>query len=311
MSIVSYTLTFMMEISSYNLSWQGFTNCFTTAFKNLKEDGNFSDITLVCDQNKQLKVHKIIIGACSSFFRNILVGLPAGHLYFYVDGVTFEDLKAAINFMYIGHTEVEKDNLDNFIKVCKKLEIEGLSEPNIATNAEEKVSPGKKITKEEKETACEVDINDMFEKDLDDTEIFENKVKVEVEDEATVPDFKYKKAVIDGERKFICTTCDYTSTYKAHLKNHFQSKHLHIKYPCDQCNYSSGHTSDLAKHKRFKHDQHRAHQCEDCDYKAFDRSGLKNHVMRKHGGMNKDNVDLSTTENKEIIKTNEEIKENI
>ena len=198
--------------------------------------------------------------------------------------------------MYLGHTEVEKDNLDNFIKVCKKLEIEGLAESNIPknveTNLDEQPLSEERIIKEENE-AFELDNNDAAEENLNETEIVEKKAKQE--DDAPAKDFKYEKAVIDGERKFICTSCDYSSTYKAHLKHHFQSKHLHIKYPCDQCNYSSGHTSDLAKHKKFKHDQHRAHQCEDCDYKAFDRAGLKNHVMRRHGSNNKQ-MELSNKE---------------
>jgi len=300
----------VMEISSYNLAWQGFTNCTTSAFKNLQEDEHFSDITLICEQNKKLKVHKIIISACSSFFRNILVDLPPGHLYLFVDGVGYEDLAAAIKFMYNGHTLVQKDNLDEFIKVCKKLEIEGLSEPDMPTNTlekdatrkrkKEKDSPKKK---EYKEDSSEEDIGDMLEESMKEGEMLEESVKLE--DDAQVPDFKYRRELIDGERKFICEICDYTSTYKAHLKNHFNSKHLHIKYPCDQCNYSSGHTSDLAKHKKFKHDQIRSHKCEDCDYKAFDKSGLKNHVMRKHGGLNKES-ELSTDQDMSINEVKEE-----
>ena len=285
-----------MEISSYNLTWQGFTNCTTQAFKNLKEDEQFSDITLVCGDNRRLKVHKIIISACSSFFRNILVELPQGHLYLYVDGVAFDDLKAAINFMYDGHTLVQKENLDEFIQVCKKLEVEGLCEPDKPINEE----LDKKNTLEDKQEVekfednsegmeeASGDVSHVLEENSDEPEGISENVKVE--NDAKVPEFNfnYKRELIDGERKFICTVCGYSSLYKAHLKNHYQSKHLNIKYPCDQCNYSSGHTSDLAKHKRFKHDQVRAYKCDVCDYKAFDKTGLRNHATRRHSRFNKD-----------------------
>merc|ERR1712215_362156 len=116
-----------MEISSYNLLWPNFTTYLTTSFKNLSDNDTFSDITLLCEKNKELKAHKAILAACSQFFSSILSSLPSQHTYFYVDGVSYQDLKDVISFMYLGQVCVEKESLDTFMAVCKKLGILGLS----------------------------------------------------------------------------------------------------------------------------------------------------------------------------------------
>ena len=65
------------------------------------------------------------------FFRNILASLPQTPCHLYIDGVSYEDLRNALRFMYLGEVQVEKDNLDFFMSACKKLELLGLSEDNI------------------------------------------------------------------------------------------------------------------------------------------------------------------------------------
>jgi len=284
-----------MEISSFNLSWQGFNDCFTTAFKSLNGDDPFSDITLICKQKKKLKAHKVIISACSSFFKKILLDLPSGHLNLYLDSISFDDLKNVISFMYSGRTIVEKEKLDDFLLVCRKLEIEGL--------------PGDTVKDDDKDV--DMTLNDSIPLQSSEDEIGDFEYKAEenasdnqpphaltepkVENQITtaeVPEFRFRTEFIKGERKFICELCQYCSTYKNHLKLHFEDKHLHIRYPCNLCEYTSGSPSDLSKHKKFKHEQLRKHHCQKCDYKAFDLGGLKNHLARKHNLNDEDLTNL-------------------
>ena len=43
-----------------------------TSFANLKEDKEFADVTLVCEDDQQVEAHKVILAASSPFFENIL-----------------------------------------------------------------------------------------------------------------------------------------------------------------------------------------------------------------------------------------------
>ena len=115
-----------MEISSYNLFWPNFSSCFTSSLKTLSEYEQFTDITLFCENTKQLRAHKIILGTCSYFFRNILASLPIQPAHLYIDGVSHQDLTNVVAFMYMGEMNIRKENLNDFTDVCKKFQLLGL-----------------------------------------------------------------------------------------------------------------------------------------------------------------------------------------
>jgi len=282
-----------MEISSYNLSWPKFTSCFTSSFRTLSESELFSDITLICEQNRQLKAHKIILGACSSFFRNILGSLPPHPTHLYVDGVSYQHLNDAISLMYLGEVKVEKENLDDFMKVCKKLEILGLTGESMASFNDDAAAlkevtqdneDSDTILKEEDDPHQQHITDNLSESEhIDDTveDILED-VEPDVNSELTMmKDFKPARVIRDGKSVYRCGTCDYVSSGKHHLKYHIDSKHLNIRYPCGICDYSSQQPSDLKKHKKFIHDKIRDYACSACTYKAFDKAGLARHATSK------------------------------
>ena len=55
--------------------------------KDLLDDTDFSDVTLVCDDAQQLKAHKVVLAHNSTFFRNILVTNPHPYPLLYMKGV--------------------------------------------------------------------------------------------------------------------------------------------------------------------------------------------------------------------------------
>ena len=61
----------MENEEKFCLKWSDFENNISRAFSELKDDEDFFDVTLACDGN-QLQAHKVILSACSPFFRSIL-----------------------------------------------------------------------------------------------------------------------------------------------------------------------------------------------------------------------------------------------
>lgn len=53
------------------LRWNNFGTTMTAALHTLHEGGDFVDVTLAAD-GVQLKAHKLILSACSPYFRDIL-----------------------------------------------------------------------------------------------------------------------------------------------------------------------------------------------------------------------------------------------
>ena len=114
-------------MEKFNLNWNKFDENIIASFQSLKHDQDFTDVTLVCEENKQLKAHKVLISACSEFFKRILIQNPHQHPLIYLNGISFTQLQSIIDFAYSGQTEVDQDKLDSFLIAAKTLEIKGLS----------------------------------------------------------------------------------------------------------------------------------------------------------------------------------------
>ena len=61
------------------LRWNDFQQCIKSTFTDLRDEGEFMDVTLSCDGGEQVKAHKVILSACSVTFRALLKKNPAQH----------------------------------------------------------------------------------------------------------------------------------------------------------------------------------------------------------------------------------------
>jgi len=92
-------------------------------------DKDFFDVTLACDDN-QLQAHKVILSACSTFFRSVLKKNPHQHPLLYLKGVKYEDIVSVLNFMYHGEVNVAQEELNSFLAVAEDLQVKGLTQKN-------------------------------------------------------------------------------------------------------------------------------------------------------------------------------------
>ena len=60
-----------MAAEKFCLKWNEFEANIGVAFKELRNDKDFFDVTLACE-DEQLQAHKVILSACSPFFRTVL-----------------------------------------------------------------------------------------------------------------------------------------------------------------------------------------------------------------------------------------------
>ena len=75
-----------------------------------------------------LQAHKVILSACSPFFRSVLrrnQGAAAQQLVLYLKGVTYRDMEAVLTFMYHGEVNVAQDDLNSFLAVAEELRVKG------------------------------------------------------------------------------------------------------------------------------------------------------------------------------------------
>jgi len=118
-----------MASEKFCLRWNEFENNISQAFKELRDDKDFFDVTLVCD-DEQIQAHKVILSACSPFFRNVLRRNPHQHPLLYLKGVKYSDLQSVLNFMYHGEVNVAQEELNSFLAVAEELRVKGLTQNN-------------------------------------------------------------------------------------------------------------------------------------------------------------------------------------
>ena len=123
-----------MESEKFCLRWNDFETNISSAFRELRDDKNFFDVTLACD-DEQIQAHKVILSACSPFFKTILKRNRHEHPLLYLKGVKYADLVAVLDFMYHGEVNVAQEELSTFLGIAEDLKIKGLSQKPPNTNS--------------------------------------------------------------------------------------------------------------------------------------------------------------------------------
>jgi len=129
-----------MGSEKFCLRWNDFETNISSAFRELRDDKDFFDVTIACD-DEQIQAHKVILSACSPFFRNILRRNPHQHPLLYLKGVKYTDLQSVLNFMYHGEVNVAQEELNSFLAVAEDLRVKGLTQNQSQTGSSTKKDP--------------------------------------------------------------------------------------------------------------------------------------------------------------------------
>jgi len=119
----------MGSAEKFCLRWNDFERNISLAFRDIREEKDFFDCTISCG-SRQIDAHKLILSACSPFFRTVLKQNPHEHPLLYLKGVQFNDLQAVLNFMYHGEVNVAQEELNSFLSVAEDLQVKGLTQDN-------------------------------------------------------------------------------------------------------------------------------------------------------------------------------------
>jgi len=123
-----------MSSEKFCLRWNDFEANISGAFRELRDDKDFFDVTIACE-DEQMQAHKVILSACSPFFRNILRRNHHEHPLLYLKGVKYTDLQSVLNFMYHGEVNVAQEELNSFLAVAEDLRVKGLTQNQGSTSA--------------------------------------------------------------------------------------------------------------------------------------------------------------------------------
>jgi hypothetical protein len=271
-----------MECESYNLNWAEFDTYTSLTFKQLLMKPDFTDVTLACEGDESVEAHKVILSACSPFFDRILKKNSHAHPLIYLTDVTQSDMKAIINFMYLGQTNVAQENLQRFLKVATKFEVRGLTDDKKGKKADGIINGAdtSDISIQEDDVIA-ADVQDDLDDSVmgeDDTEAGPDELAIKCEPESSSGFYYEKTEEKDLDSSFMM---DGFRIMPGSLPRTPMMDHEKV-FPCDQCDYKATFSCNLTSHKRTVHEK-LFFQCHLCEYKSSRKDRLNKHVVAKHG----------------------------
>ncbi|XP_068232880.1 uncharacterized protein [Palaemon carinicauda] len=110
----------------YSLRWNDYTVKIVTAFQSLRDEEDFVDVTVACDGHSY-SAHKMVLSACSPYFRALLRANPCQHPIVILKDVGHVELERLLEFMYNGEVSIAQDQLAAFLRTAENLKIRGLA----------------------------------------------------------------------------------------------------------------------------------------------------------------------------------------
>jgi len=308
-----------MEATTMNVSWNNFQTVTAGMFSKLHTSSEFSDVTLVSEDHRQVKAHKVILSCCSRFFESVLVTSPHPSPLLYLRGTKYQELEAIVTFIYKGEVEVEEDQLELFMAAARNLGIKGLLQEGVEEVREEKKETKKETKKEEAKEKVKNHKRSSFQKAKDPLGAVEedskDKMKQVIEtmtkkrqnkklcpkptkqtsqkpffydnqkvDENLVDLASVEEMKKDETGKYSCNQCAFKNADLMKVRNHF-TVHETVKFACPRtgCDQKYSNINGRKRHEKNVHgNEPELFGCDKCDQTFNVAEELKKHIVLKH-----------------------------
>ena len=229
------------------LQWNNFKENITASFGSLRHDEDFADVTLACEDGKQVEAHKVILASSSPVFQKILKSNKHAHPLLYMRGMKSEDLLAVLDLLYCGETNVYQEDLDSFLAIAEELELKGLigktnqEEQAIPTKPSEAPVPKKTAFKDKTRMTKSVAMSSPRGSSRDSqvpTVAVANEHSAniqELDEQINSSMTKISRKNNRGQPLYVCHFCGKEAIH-CDMKRHIEANHLEgISIPCNFC----------------------------------------------------------------------------
>ena len=229
-------------------------------------DDTFTDVTLVSDDGRKLRAHKVVLGACSPVLKIMLTNDADGTDLIDLKGIAFEEIEAILQFIYLGIATLHEDRMPEFINVVQKLRVKELYKESDVdqeqeTEAEVEVK-NLQLTMSNQDyeyyNIMKYDDNNKENRVIDSCKQDERRGEGELTRELLQESEKMAIRLPKGGVKvYQCPKCDYKTWRKESMKGHIERRHVkkireRNKYKCKYCQKIFSTKFNLQRHESQK-----------------------------------------------------------
>ena len=249
------------------LKWNDFHSNVSKSFGLFRNEDYLHDVTLVSDDHKQVSAHKLVLSACSEYFKDIFKqnNQSNSHSLICLDGVQSDDLKNIMDYMYNGEVNIYQEYLDRFLTIAQRLKLEGLIGSEDSQNGEKQEVQNNQYVDEEFNANKEETVLENVQSNLSMKREKRHTKEVAMMDRVVVPLSSHDHSEIentvnqyiekceDGKQK--CTLCGKVqhNGNLTHLKNHIETHLEGLSFPCQLCGKTFRSRNALNAHKTRNH----------------------------------------------------------
>jgi len=110
----------------FYLKWNDFKLNVTKYFSQLRNEDDFFDVTLVSDDKIKISAHKLVLSSSSEYFKTVLQNNKHSHPLLCLEGVSSHELNDVLDYVYNGEINISQDNLERFLQIASRFQLEGL-----------------------------------------------------------------------------------------------------------------------------------------------------------------------------------------
>ena len=211
---------------------------------------DYSDVTLVTGDDKIIQAHRIFLSSHSSFFNRIFQLKSERDVVICLPNICQQQIQSVIEYIYMGNTEIEEQNLINFLEIGKQLGVRGFDDMDMNSGV-----------------LNEMSIDKIKESGYDGSLLSIHMPKIQRQ----------------SNGKFSCDQCEYEAVRRNDIKRHKESVHLGLKYKCNECTIEYCSEYQVKAHINSVHNGI-LYECNLCEKKFTQPGNLNVHKTRVHKG---------------------------
>ena len=208
-----------------------------------------------------VSAHRLVLSACSDFFKKIFYSNTHSHPMLYLDGVDSTDINLMLDYMYQGEVQIHQEHLDRFLEGANKFKLEGLMGSDVEHSDDMKTENVKHSEDGEDEDLM---LKPLMKKNIQKQNIAQKPRKESavrfIQDPSQMIDASnidvkqlYQELILKENGNYKCTVCEKSMGHKASMERHVEIHMTGLSYECKNCGETFRSRVTLKWHSQSNH----------------------------------------------------------